>query len=104
MSPALACILILHLVEDNSILHILPEADMVCPLIIVVVLLFSIVLTVSDGKLSEDLDDFGAKYIDVDNFKSGFTSMIIGSQNQQGYDPGYFFLYELGVYIQVEYV
>ena len=29
--------------------------------------------------------------------------MIIGSQNQQGYDPGYFFLYELGVYIQVKY-
>jgi hypothetical protein len=103
MSPALACIVTLHSVEDNSTLHMLSGVDLVRPLIIVVVLWFSIVLTASDGKLSEDLGDFGAKHNDVDDSKSGFTSMINGSQNREGYDPGYFFLYELGVYIQLEY-
>jgi len=60
----------------------LSGADLVRPLIIVVVLCFSIVLTASDGKLLEDLGDFGAKHTDEDDSKSGLTSMIIGSQNR----------------------
>jgi hypothetical protein len=51
----------------------------------------------------EDLGDFGGKHTDENDSESGFTSTIVGSHTKTGYDPGYFFLFELGVYIQLEY-